>query len=385
MATTMSANITQEKPVNLTPILQEMGEKCTENFKKMDISTTNSRPPGGAELSAEEETATTKFLENVNKWRAARELTELSWSSAVKFLMARKFNVERALVLYQQHEIMRIREGLTYFDHSSGPLQAELKRGKFTVLPQRDPNGATIALFNLSLHEPSKVTHQTVLQCVVFQLDVALEEIETQRNGLVFVYNMTSSKYSNFDYDLSQKMLTLLKGCYPARLKKVLIVTAPLWFKAPFKVLRLFVREKLRDRVFTVSIPQLLLHVSGSALPPVLGGTLDYDHQKWLERCHQVAENQSGSMLPMTHSTSQHRSPQDSPTHLPHQDLLGITNGVDTMSLQDQEDDDILEPIAPCTSLSPAQQNGGRSLESSSVVELPTSEIPEGISCQPVL
>ena len=96
-------------------------------------------------------------------------------------------------------------------------------------------------------------------------------------------------------------------------------------------------------------------------------------------------------MLTMTHSTSQHRSPQDSPTHLPHQDLLGITNGVDTMSLQDHEDDDILEPIAPCTSLSPGQprgevhQNGGRSIDSSSVVELPTSEIPEGISCQPVL
>jgi len=343
------------------------------------------RPDDSPHLTTEEEEATKKFLENVNKWRSARELEELPWASAVKFLMARKFNVDRALVLYHQHEIMRIREGLTYFDHSSGPLQTELSLGKFTILPCRDPNGAAIALFNLSHHEPSEVTHQTVLQCVVFQLDVALEDLDTQRNGLVFIYNMTNSKYSNFDYDLSQKMLTLLKGCYPARLKKVLIVTAPLWFKAPFKVLRLFVREKLRDRVFTVSIPQLLLHVSGSALPPVLGGTLDYDHQKWLERCHQVAENQSGSMLTMTHSTSQHRSPQDSPTHLPHQDLLGITNGVDTMSLQDQEDDDILEPIAPCTSLSPAQQNGGRSLESSSVVELPTSEIPEGISCQPVL
>ena len=43
-------------------------------------------------------------------------------------------------------------------------------------------------------------------------MDVALEEVETQRNGLVFIYNMTNSKYSNFDYDLSQKMLTLLKG-----------------------------------------------------------------------------------------------------------------------------------------------------------------------------
>ena len=37
----------------------------------------------------------------------------------------------------------------------------------------------------------------------------------------------------------------------------MLIVTAPLWFKAPFKILRLFVREKLRDRVYTVSIPQV--------------------------------------------------------------------------------------------------------------------------------
>lgn len=49
----------------------------------------------------------------------------------------------------------------------------------------------------------------------------------------------------------------LLQGGYPAKLKKVLIVTAPLWFKAPFKILRLFVREKLRDRVYTVSVPQV--------------------------------------------------------------------------------------------------------------------------------
>ena len=32
--------------------------------------------------------------------------------------------------------IPRIREGLTYFDHSSGPLQAELSKGKFTILPR---------------------------------------------------------------------------------------------------------------------------------------------------------------------------------------------------------------------------------------------------------
>jgi hypothetical protein len=34
---------------------------------------------------------------------------------------------------------------------------------------------------------------------------------ETQRNGLVFVYDMTNSKYTNFDYDLSIKILSMLK------------------------------------------------------------------------------------------------------------------------------------------------------------------------------
>merc|ERR1712038_1127744 len=209
------------------------------------------------------------------------------------------------------HSLFRIREGLTFFDHSSGPLQAELSKGKFTILPSRDPNGATIALFNLHLHEPTDVSHQTVLQCVVFQLDVALEEIETQRNGLVFIYNMTNSKYSNFDYELSQKMLTLLKGRYPARLKKVLIVTAPLWFKAPFKVLRLFVREKLRDRVYTVSIPQLRTHIPVEAVPRDLGGTLNMDHAGWLGHCLQVVEKKEGELTTM--SSSQPTSPTSSP------------------------------------------------------------------------
>ena len=127
-------------------------------------------------------------------------------------------------------------------------------------------------MFNAHLHDPDKTVHRTTLQNILYQLDVALEDPMTQRSGLVFIYNMAGSKYANFDYDLSQKILTLLKGCYPARLKKVLIVTAPLWFKAPFKVLRLFVREKLRDRVFTVSTPQLVTHVPVEALPPILGG-----------------------------------------------------------------------------------------------------------------
>lgn len=77
--------------------------------------------------------------------------------------------------------------------------------------PGRDASGAAIALFTANLHNPKEVTHRTTLQGVVYQLDIALQSSDTQKAGLVFIYDMSSSKYSNFDYDLSQKILTLLK------------------------------------------------------------------------------------------------------------------------------------------------------------------------------
>lgn len=108
-------------------------------------------------------------------------------------------------------------------------------------------------------------------------------------------------------------------------------MTAPLWFRAPFRILRLFVREKLRDRVFTVSVPQVKVinersgsiakaiccnddemrllydppplsillpviflyfqlgaHIPNNALPRTLGGQLDSNHSAWLAQCHQI-------------------------------------------------------------------------------------------------
>ncbi|XP_047737054.1 tyrosine-protein phosphatase non-receptor type 9 isoform X4 [Hyalella azteca] len=235
--------------------------------------------------------ATKEFLERANCLRVngsdcSSSSGPLTWNTAVKFLMARKFDVQRALQLYQQHEITRRKEGLCNFDITVEPLRSELATGKFTILRCRDVStGAAIALFSARKHDPRVSTHQTTLQALVCQLDAALQSSDTQRHGLIFIYDMTDSLYNNFDYQLSQKILTLLKGAYPARLKKVLIVTAPLWFKAPFKVLRLFVREKLRDRVYTVTLSELAEHIPKKCLPINLGGEMIIDHETWLSKC----------------------------------------------------------------------------------------------------
>ncbi|XP_059060414.1 tyrosine-protein phosphatase non-receptor type 9-like [Achroia grisella] len=238
-------------------------------------------------LSPDQELATKAFLDTLSEAGAAC----VSRATAIKFLLARKFDVDRAFALWRQHEATRRREGLSKFEPFEDPLRTELETGKFTILPTRDATGAAIAVFTANKHFPTQTTHQTTLQGVVYQLDVALQSLETQRAGLVFIYDMTDSKYTNFDYELSRKILTMLKGGYPAKLKKVLIVTAPLWFKAPFGILRLFVREKLRERVHTVSAPQLGVHVPRASLPKQLGGHLETDHAAWLEHCKNCYTN----------------------------------------------------------------------------------------------
>lgn len=55
-------------------------------------------------------------------------------ATAVRFLLARKFDVARALALHRQHGETRAREGLRGLDARSEPLRSELATGKFTIL-----------------------------------------------------------------------------------------------------------------------------------------------------------------------------------------------------------------------------------------------------------
>lgn len=127
----------------------------------------------------------------MNKCRAGRRAGPVSWSTALKFLAARKFEVQRALALYEQHEAIRRREGLAILHPTQEPLLSELRTEKFTVLvrsksqlmpmysgrhmvyselmyvlfqPSRDATGAAIAIFTAHLHLPQNTTHQTTLQ-----------------------------------------------------------------------------------------------------------------------------------------------------------------------------------------------------------------------------
>ncbi|XP_063305396.1 tyrosine-protein phosphatase non-receptor type 9 [Pelobates fuscus] len=236
-------------------------------------------------LTQEEEQATQRFLQEMNSWTSCHSVSPLSWDVAVKFLMARKFDVVRAIELFHSYRETRQREGIVRLNPLQEPLLSELLSGKFTVLSVRAPSGASIAIFTAKLHYPasknSREVQHTVLQALFYLLDRAIESVDTQRNGLVFVYDMGGSQYSNFELDLSKKILSLLRGAFPARLKKVLIVSPPVWFRVPYSIISMLLKEKLRERVHMVSVNELLQHLPPQCLPESLGGVLPWDPGTW--------------------------------------------------------------------------------------------------------
>ncbi|VDO03698.1 unnamed protein product [Rodentolepis nana] len=196
-------------------------------------------------LSPKEKECIENFLSSVG----ASSLIADNDAQACRFLAARKFNVKEAVDLFHSYEAFLKSEGITLINPFEESVRRELLSGKFTILNDNDQAGARVAQFFVRLHRPTKSTHKAFLQSVIFQLNAALRKETAARNGIILIYDMTNSKYSNFDADLSKKLFNMLKSCFPIRLRRIIVLTAPLWFRAPFQLLRVFIKEELRDRV----------------------------------------------------------------------------------------------------------------------------------------
>lgn len=67
---------------------------------------------------------------------------------------------------------------------------------------------------------------------------------------------------------------------YPVRLRRVLILTAPLWFRASFRMLRGFIQDQLRDKV-NVLRPSPGTKLDALSHPDFV--SLRRDHYAWLQ------------------------------------------------------------------------------------------------------
>lgn len=87
-------------------------------------------------------------------------------------------------------------------------------------------------------------------------------------------------------------------------------------------------REKLRDRVFTVSVPQLSLHIPRESLPIRLGGNLDIDHPSWLMNCYKSMTNREDELL----ATIGHPTIEQQQVQQERSEVTNVANGTVAVS-----------------------------------------------------
>ncbi|CAH8479565.1 unnamed protein product [Dicrocoelium dendriticum] len=165
------------------------------------------------------------------------------------FLAARKFSLAQAIELYNNYQNMLVRENLPErIDPFDEDVRQELLSGKFVILNDHEPNGARVAQFFVRLYR-STTNQRALLQSILFQLDATFKRESAMRSGLVLIYDMTDAKFFNIDCVFGIKLFKLLQSSYPVRLRRILILTAPLWFRASFRMMHRFIRDQLPNCV----------------------------------------------------------------------------------------------------------------------------------------
>ncbi|CAF0939529.1 unnamed protein product [Adineta steineri] len=195
---------------------------------KPPVSLLRYRPLSDTVIDETSYTQSTRQVEEFLKrmgWSAASATDEarLKWKIAMKFLIPVKFDVARAISLYGAHENNRKIENLDRIWISNPHLIREIQSNKFYTLPKLSNQPLTVyftASQFTSTSSANSLSQQerelVALQALICQLDVATETMEVQESGLNFIYDMQNCSASQFDINLSKKILKLLQGSYPA-------------------------------------------------------------------------------------------------------------------------------------------------------------------------
>ncbi|KAK9878609.1 hypothetical protein WA026_022870 [Henosepilachna vigintioctopunctata] len=205
----------------------------------------------------------------------------------LRFLRARKFDSKKAFNMMQRYYLMKLKcpELFGYslpseYEHVFD-LQAQ------NMLPDRDQEGRRIYIIRVDYFDASRVTIEDVFRTNILALEGVVKESETQVSGLVVILDMAGLSLQHakfFTPYYAKKMVELVQETFPLRFKGFHVVNEPFYFDAVMTVLKPFLKEKIRKRIYLHGNDTTSLHafIPGSVLPQEYGGTkANFNNRSW--------------------------------------------------------------------------------------------------------
>ncbi|XP_022908344.1 alpha-tocopherol transfer protein-like [Onthophagus taurus] len=205
----------------------------------------------------------------------------------LRFLRARKFDSKKAFQMIQRYYLMKLKCPELF----RCPLPSECEnvfdlQAQF-MLPNRDQLGRRIYIIRVDNFDASKASIDEIFRANVLALEQVVKEEQTQICGIVVVLDMAGLSLNHakfFTPYYAKKTVELVQETFPLRFKGFHIVNEPFYFDAVMAVIKPFLKEKMKKRIYLHGNDVSSLHgfMKPEILPLEYGGLQGpFDNKPW--------------------------------------------------------------------------------------------------------
>ncbi|ORY12013.1 hypothetical protein BCR34DRAFT_483331 [Clohesyomyces aquaticus] len=233
----------------------------------------------------------------------------------LRFLRARKWDVEKALVMlistmhwraedmHVDDDIMRHGEAAMLADTQSADPKvrkeaedflSQMRMGK-SYLHGVDKEGRPMCVVRTRLHRQGEQSEKSLERFTVYTIETARMILRPPVDTATIVFDMTNFSMANMDYTPVKFMIKCFEANYPESLGAVLVYKAPWVFNAIWTIIRGWLDPVVAGKVHFVKGPDdLETFVPRSQIPAELGGDEKWEYTYTEPQPSEVLESKEG-------------------------------------------------------------------------------------------
>ncbi|CAI8011460.1 Retinaldehyde-binding protein 1 [Geodia barretti] len=199
----------------------------------------------------------------------------------LRFLRARKFDVDRATLLYCNYYKFRHKYADLLGDMHPRVVDHVLRSGLMGVTDLRRRDWSVAIQLCPARWDSDTVPFTDNFKTMILLLEKLIEDEENQVHGITILNNLLDVSFSTI-VKLSQAeqtrkgvFLELFQDSFPGRFKGMHLVNQPWYVSLVLGIIRPFMKQKMRDRLFLhgADYTSLYEHFDPELLPLSLGGS----------------------------------------------------------------------------------------------------------------
>ncbi|CAL8074537.1 unnamed protein product [Orchesella dallaii] len=196
----------------------------------------------------------------------------------LRFLRARKFEINNTMALIKRYYDMRLKNTELFENLCPESISHVLSQEIQIVLEKRDSQQRHVFLFRAGKWNPDIVSLDDIFRSNYIFLEEMTSSEETQICGVTAIVDFDGMGFNQarqFTPRHAIRMVQIIQNSFPCRFQEFHMINQPYVFNLLFSVVKPFLSEKIKKRIYFHGRDLTSLHkkISPEILPEFLGGS----------------------------------------------------------------------------------------------------------------